>query len=606
MATGNEKQTTDPGEGPSSPKLYRVPALDIESLDRKRLSDDVPRDKQSFDDAAERDAWHDAQEQSPGNNRHDQKRADSTLLQTEVPSDSEQGPDNRLKRFRPAHFPRPYRDEQEYEIMSSRFFERQPPLNLRYRTPSSGSYGSRPFYEQRVSRATLSTETDEFHDRVCRSLLKHVADLQCNPTRKSIGYDSSLTSNGSHVRKDSKWPEGPFPSNVQSGKPTQEAEEHPQSLEDRTGESVASLLKNIPPPALESVGDHSTVRAARSQHLDKKNSGQNSTRHPYDAGPGSSSMGLVEKSTPGIARNHRPQEFRYSDIPYGRYPPSMAEARPKAVDKRSSTATGKGVAPTGLVPYGTGRTPIDLFTYNAHKPARPTFHQAPNSSHTSDALRGKKTTSKGVTTSGALGVPPKLLQKRPCDVPRTGPDTNHGERQSKDGNSSPYRLPKTNAEATPTAPPELKSKKPSSTTVKEPGGRLPPPLEGAKPLLRKEKSEKGFKNFVGRLAKKASIIGNGNGESESIFTRHPSPYPPEDVTRQKDKSLTRKISRKLTKKSHEDLQSQSHIHPALRTPTHAGTKERRRLYDNGNLALNLIPTRDSIGRSWKGKDKADC
>lgn len=605
MALRVEKQRADPGEGPSSQRTYQLPALDLESADWRRLSDEISDGKTDLVQIVESPAWHDAQEQTSQNVGSKQKATDPASSKTEVPSPSEQTPETVLKRFRPAHFSQPYRDQQEFDIMSRGFFGKQPELNLRYKASSYDPESSSRLNEQKSFFDAPPSEETEFHDQVYRSLTKYLAECKRNSTMNLTAHASPQIppSNDNHMRKDSKWADGGVPPNFQDNESVQESAQIPSSLEDGMGDTTMSTLKNAL-PFLESSGDQSTIKAAKSHRPNLKSAEQAGFRHSSYEGNTSSMGSAAGGPMPRATNSHRPQAFRHSEIPHGSYSPMMTGARPKAMDKRSSTAEGKAANSAKLVPYGTGQAPIDIFTYDAHKSARPTMHRAPGSPNSEHTMEGKKVTSKGVNMSGALGVPPTLLRPKQA---KHGSFSSSGDQRKARDNPSPQCVSGASAEATHTTPPKEIPRKPVGTANQEPDVTLLKPLKHATPSVQEGKREKGLKKFVGKLAKKASTIGNENG-SGSILARHPSPYPfIEDIEPKKDLSLPRKLSRKLTKKSREDLQFQSHIHPALRTaPQHVGTKDRSKLVDNGNRALGLIPDKDSIGRRGRGRYRADC
>ena len=650
MASGSENRTAGLGTVPASHQAYKLPALDIASGEWKRISGDIANDAPNPDESAESPSPQNAQNEIPKS--HGDKQDDTELAtpQTELPSPAEPISGTELTRFRPEHFPRPYHDAQERDIMSRGFFERQHQFNVPCRAPPPSSRDPQgwipppllhqchphtllkgaphfPYFDYSVyardrpepeeysqsthgdsfasnepntSPDTPFTDMSDFHKQVYRSLSKHVAGNQRGTKidMNEPGSSPGSPSTGLEIRKDSKCFEKSLPSHHYTNRTLHGPEAQSSHISGPVDGRTLYTLKNVPLSYPESHCEQGTLKPMHQQ----QHQGQQSFYYPYGFEEATSSVNLAGGSKPRIVHNHSPSNSRPSQRSHCESSPAANPGQAGATYKQNLSASGgKGGGPPKLVPYGTGTVPIDLFKYDSTKSPRPTIYRAKDSSSSINGYEPKKFTSKGVATHGALGVPLYLLSRKKLVGASSESIVDSRGQQVKGSNESPS--PGSGANEGGTTLPEETPENSSGVMAEEPGTTPPTPLQRAVPLTQKSKRENSLRKFIGKLARKSSETGKENSDPDSTLAKPSSHYPHEDTESKKTSSLIGKFSSKMSFKNNQE--SQAHVHPALRTSGYFATSDRTEPTGNGNADLRAVPNGDTTGRPWKGKNVAD-
>ncbi|KAI9682998.1 MAG: hypothetical protein M1822_006191 [Bathelium mastoideum] len=653
MASCSKEQKIDSSTDTTSSSPYRLPALQLESTDWKRLSADFTHHQVEMGEraqprhASEPPTCDDAREKMLASFKGKQKDAESAMPATQTPSPPEQSSGTELVRFRPSHISQSYNDVHEYNIMSKGFYTGQPRPGVNYgtlrsnsrefqqqtddlilsthppatnpRNPTRGASGNKqhdeliptgnPSEQTRdvrqadndplaLSKQSMPSDTEptnmtEFHQQLCRSLSEHVLQTQNAGTAGSTGSDKSAVSstNQIHTRKDSKWLDKPLPPEPKDVGPSDEPQNDLVSPGGGADEHISSSSKNVSRLSADSHSDQSRVTVIRQPP------GRLASTSATDVNKDASSLNVTGEPKSRTAHpriQSRPQSQSLESTRLA------ASSRPRKTDKQDSAVAGPSANPQKLVPYGTGHKPIDIFTYDARKAARPTMYRTTKSLPSQNTFAGKKFTEKGVRTTGALGVPPRLLLPHQREMAQSAANAQAANQVIAEVGEPSYVMANAYQGKEQSGLAEPAQKRASHITIEEPDAKPSNQLKGAAPVAQKQQPEKGFKKLLGRLTKKPSMIFKDNNAIGSTLTKHPSPFPGQEIQPKKASFLSRTLSRRGLRKS--KPASQLHVHPALRAPEPSVARDRIALQDNDNAELGLIPTRDSLGRSWKDQN----
>ena len=448
-----------------------------------------------------------------------------------------------------------------------------------------------------ASSDTPIAEMSDFHQRLYHSLSNHVAQRQHHSATASTenGSSSKSSFNDTRARKDSKWSDKPLSPQRQSIDPVPQPKDHAVPFGGSANDSIPPTVKNLSRFSMESDSDQSNVTAMPPRRLGVVNPDPpeaDDSEVEHDSSPSSP----VQDPQPCSSQLQRHKTSSAQSLRCEKFPKLVTDG-PTSADKPQTAFVPSATGPPKLVPYGTGRIPIDLFTYDAYKAARPTIYRQPYSPHASNSFASKKFTEKGVPTSGVLGLPSRLRVQAQRRQDESVPSANVGDQQNTISSQSSRSNPDAHTQKGKSTLTKPVTRHPPCIAIEEPSTKPSRMWEREPSLVQPAPPKKRLRKFADVFRKKSSTTPKDDPEFGSALVKQPSPYPQP----KKASFLSRKFSRGAAKKSKQD--HQAYTHPALRSPEHTTPTDPVEPAHNRDFRVDVLPMRDSLDRARKGPNK---